>query len=244
MDRQNYSLKNSIAIATLFTLILWWIKLCELFFGFNLAFMGVYPLSAPGLAGIIFAPLVHGSWEHLIGNTLPVLILTSILFYGYPKSRWRAFTFIWLFSGLAVWCFGRESYHIGASGIAHGMFFYLLISGILRRDKRSTALLMVAFYMYGGMIFTIFPSAVEISYEYHFYGALAGIICAITFRHVDPKPDQKRYDWQDQDENSDLLADDVIGDQWQTSAEKLEDDVAITSQPWQASDSNKLNNKQ
>ncbi|WDE07562.1 rhomboid family intramembrane serine protease [Thalassomonas viridans] len=224
MSSEKNSLQNSIFTGALFTLVLWWIKLCEFFFGWSLASLGVYPLSLPGLAGIVFAPLIHGSWQHLISNTLPVLILTSTLWYGYPKSRVRVFLLVWLMSGLAVWCLGRPSYHIGASGLAHGMFFYLFVAGILRRDKRSVALLMLAFYMYGGMLFTIFPQAREISFEYHFFGALSGALCAIAFRALDPKWVDKRYDWQDEDEDHPAAEDDLIGDLWQQGNETAQDD--------------------
>ncbi|WDE09852.1 rhomboid family intramembrane serine protease [Thalassomonas haliotis] len=223
MNREQNNLQYSIFVGALFTLVLWWIKLCESFFGWSLVSLGVYPLSWPDLAGIVFAPLIHGSWEHLISNTLPVLILTSTLWYGYPKSRVRVLTLIWLLSGLAVWLLGRPSYHIGASGIAHGMFFYLFIGGILRRDKRSVALLMLAFYMYGGMIFTIFPQAREISFEYHFFGALSGALCAVAFRALDPKPVAKQYDWQHEDENSPAADDDLIGDLWQQAPQTGKD---------------------
>jgi len=220
MEHEKNSLQKSIFFGSLFTLVLWWIKLCEYFFGWSLISLGVYPLSLPGLTGIALAPLIHGSWEHLISNTLPVLILSTTLWYGYPKSRLRVLVLIWFCSGLAVWCLGRPSYHIGASGIAHGMFFYLLVGGILRRDKRSVALLMLAFYMYGGMIFTIFPQAREISFEYHFFGAAAGSLCAIVFRRSDPKPEEKRYDWEGEDENNpDPAEDDLIGDLWQQPPE-------------------------
>lgn len=109
------------------------------------------------------------------------------MIYGYPKSCWWALILIWLLSGLGVWLFGRENYHIGASGLTHGMFFYLLIGGILRRDKRSTALLMIAFFMYGSMLMTIFPREPGISYEYHLFGGIAGALCAALFARWDPK---------------------------------------------------------
>ncbi|MEH6468250.1 MAG: rhomboid family intramembrane serine protease, partial [Porticoccus sp.] len=105
-------------------------------FGWDLHSLGVYPQTLTGLIGILTGPLIHGSWQHVIGNTLPLLLLGSILIYGYPKSRWWALAIIWLLSGLGVWLFARNSYHFGASGLTHGMFFYLFIGGILRRDKR------------------------------------------------------------------------------------------------------------
>ena len=139
-----------------------------------------------------------------------------MLIYGYPKSRYWALAGIWLLSGLGVWLFARSSFHFGASGITHGMFFYLFIGGILRRDRRSAAILMIAFYMYGGMLLTIFPGDPGVSFESHFFGALAGAFCAYVFRDWDPKPQRKRYSWQRKLGEDDLLEEDdpVIGDQW------------------------------
>ncbi|WOH37799.1 rhomboid family intramembrane serine protease [Thalassotalea fonticola] len=204
MDHQTPSVQNSIVIATIFVLIIWWLKLCEMMFDLNFQQLGVYPLTASGTIGIVTGPLIHGSWQHVISNTLPILLLGSFLIYGYPKSRWWTLAIIWIVSGLGVWLFGRESYHLGASGLAHGMFFYLFISGIFRRDKRSSALMMIAFYMYGGMLLSIFPREQWISFEYHLFGAISGVCCALAFRHWDPKPKRKVYSWEQQsDEDGD-----------------------------------------
>ncbi|KGJ95700.1 rhomboid family intramembrane serine protease [Thalassotalea sp. ND16A] len=223
MTEQTPSLQNSIAISTIFVLVLWWLKLCEMMFGLNFQQLGVYPLTASGIIGIVTGPLIHGSWQHVISNTLPILLLGSFLLYGYPKSRWWTLAIIWIVSGLGVWLFGRESYHLGASGLAHGMFFYLFISGILRRDKRSSALMMVAFYMYGGMLLSILPREQWISFEYHLFGALSGAFCALVFRHWDPKPKRKVYSWEGQeDEDAELNHDQgneeksMVAEQWKS----------------------------
>ncbi|MEH6652240.1 MAG: rhomboid family intramembrane serine protease [Motiliproteus sp.] len=213
---QNTSLQYSITVAGIFVFLIWWIKLSEMMFGWNLHYLGIYPQTLSGLIGIVTGPLVHGSWSHVISNTLPILLLGSILIYGYPKSRWWTLSIVWIVSGLGVWLFGRESYHFGASGLTHGMFFYLLIGGILRRDKRSIALLMVAFFMYGSMLLTILPREPGISYEYHLFGALGGVLCALGFRHWDPKPPRKIYSWERQPDEEDP----IIGDQW-----KIEKDI-------------------
>ena len=211
-------LRSSIAIATSFIALIWAVKFYELVFGVDLYNLGIYPRSEVGLLGIITAPLVHGSWQHLMGNSLPTLLLGSMLIYGYPKSRYWALAGIWLLSGIGVWLFGRSSYHFGASGMTHGMFFYLFIGGILRRDKRSAAILMIAFYMYGGMLLTIFPGDPGVSFESHLFGALAGAFCAYLFRNWDPKPRRKRYSWQRGASDNEALEEDdpVIGDQWKT----------------------------
>jgi membrane associated rhomboid family serine protease len=209
------SIRSCIRIATGFILVLWTIKLCEVMFGFNLFLLGVLPRSHDGLIGILTAPLIHGSWQHVMSNTLPMLLLGSILLFGYPRSRWWSLGIIWLLSGMGVWLFGRESYHFGSSGLSHGVFFFLLISGLLRRDRRSVALLMIAFFMYSGMILSIFPGEPGVSFEYHLFGALAGVLCAVIFRHWEPKPERKSFPWQRKpDDLNEEEEDPVIGDQW------------------------------
>lgn len=215
------SLKNSLFIASAFVIFLWLIKLSELLLHWDLLGLGVYPQTISGLIGIVTAPLIHGSWQHVAGNSLPLLLLGGLLIYGYPKSRWWALLIIWLLSGIGVWLIGRESYHIGASGLTHGMFFYLFISGILRRDKRSAALLMVAFYMYGSMLMTIFPREQGISFEYHLFGGVAGVLCAIMFRHWDAKPVEKTYSWENEpDEDDDDDWDETLVDKDQPPVDK------------------------
>ena len=179
-----------------FVAALWLIKAAEILFSWPLGHWGVYPQSPIGLRGIVFAPLIHGSLQHLFANTLPLLILGTAVFYGYPRSRWRATAVIWLVSGIGVWLFARASTHIGASGLAHGLFFFLFTIGILRRDKRAIALLMIAFFMYGSMLLTILPYAPNISFESHAFGALGGIISAYWFRDLDPAPARPAYSWE------------------------------------------------
>jgi membrane associated rhomboid family serine protease len=219
----NNSLRNSILIATSFAVLIWGVKCFEYAMGVELHNLGVYPRAPSGLLGVIAAPLIHGSWQHLVSNTLPVLLLGSMLLYGYPRSRFWALAGIWLLSGTGVWLFARSSYHFGASGLTHGVFFYLFIGGILRRDRRSAALLMVAFYMYGGMLLTILPIDPGVSFESHFFGAASGALLAYVFRNWDPKPTRKRYAWERHpNENEELEEDDpLIGDQWNT--DKFED---------------------
>lgn len=211
----NTSLRNGILIATSFAALIWGLKLFEFVLGIELYNLGVYPRSQSGLLGIVTAPLIHGSWEHVFGNTLPLVLLGSLLIYGYPRSRFWALAGIWLLSGAGVWLFGRSSYHFGASGLTHGIFFYLFVGGILRRDRRSAALLMIAFYMYGGMLLTILPNDPGVSFESHLFGAASGAILAYAFRNWDPKPMRKRYAWERHPKDDvDIEEDPIIGDQW------------------------------
>lgn len=221
---KNTSLQTSILCVSAFVILLWIIKAWQTYYGIDLYQLGVKPLTFTGLIGIFTGPLIHGSWEHVLGNSLPLILLGGFLIYGYPKSRWWAITIIWLLSGIGVWLFARDSYHFGASGLTHGLFFYLFIAGILRRDKRSSVLLMIAFYMYGSMVMTILPREQGISFEYHLFGAMAGVLSAILFRHWDPKLKEKTYSWQQTDESEDLIGDEWKSDNINESQELMSDE--------------------
>jgi membrane associated rhomboid family serine protease len=196
--RSDPLLRQSVILVTAFVSLLWTIKLWEWLLGLPLATLGVYPRSPEGLMGVLFAPLVHGSFAHIAANTFGVLILGVAVLYGYPKSRWWVLTTVWVLSGLGVWLFGRPSFHIGASGLTHGLFFYLLVVSMLRRDKRSLALMMMASLLFGGMFWGVLPSEEGVSFEYHLFGGLAGVLAALLFWRWDPKPAEKRYDWEDE----------------------------------------------
>lgn len=202
--KQNKRLTQSIIYSFFFITFLWCIKSAEILFGWDLSFMGLVPLNTNGLLGILTAPLVHGSLQHIFNNTFAILILSSFLYYGYPKSWYKVVGLVWLLSGVGVWLFARQATHIGASGITHGLFFFLFVVSIFRRDKSSVAIMMIAFLLYGGMTMTIFPREEGISFEYHFFGALAGVIAALIWRNSDPKPAVKRYDWEGEDADDDL----------------------------------------
>jgi membrane associated rhomboid family serine protease len=209
--QQQQRLRPSILFTLAFIVLLWCIKSAEILFKLDLNLLGLLPLDAWGAIGIITAPLVHGSIEHLFNNTLAVLILGSVLLYGYSQSWWKVLLLVWLLSGLGVWLFARPALHIGASGLTHGVFFFLFVASIFRRDKSSVAIMMIAFLMYGGMTMTIFPREENISFEYHLFGALAGVLAGFIWRDSDPKPLQKKYPWEDANEEDDPQ----IGDQWQ-----------------------------
>jgi membrane associated rhomboid family serine protease len=191
--------------------LLWIIELLDTGFELNLSRLGVYPRAWHGLWGVLCAPLIHGSWQHLISNSLVLLVLGVVLLYGYPRSSRPVLMLVWLGSGLGVWLFARGSYHFGASGLAHGLMFFVFVSGILRRDRLSIALSLIVFLLYGGMVATIFPQQPGISYESHFFGALMGVMAAFLFRHRDPALPEKTYEWERAPADDQLPA---SGDTW------------------------------
>lgn len=191
--------RRAVRIAVGFTLALWAIKTTESLLGIDLGVYGNYPGNVRGLAGILTGPLIHGSWSHLISNTAPLVVLGTALIYGYPLSARLAIPAIYFGTGIAVWLFARPSYHIGASGLTFGMMFFVFTIGTLRWDRRAIALALIVFFLYGGMIWGVFPVDPGISYESHLAGTLLGIALALACRHRDPAPTEKRYSWEGED---------------------------------------------
>jgi membrane associated rhomboid family serine protease len=146
------------------------------------------------------APFVHGSFSHLLANSVPIVILGTALLYGYPRSAGVVLVRVYAGTGLGVWLAAREAYHIGASGLTFGMMFFVFIIGAIRWDRRAIALSMLVVFLYGSMLWGIFPADPDVSYESHFFGALIGAFLAFLCRHRDPAPVEKRYSWED-DEN-------------------------------------------
>jgi hypothetical protein len=118
----------------------------------------------------------------------------------YPKAALRALPLIWVLSGLGTWVIGQPSFHIGASGVTHGLLFLLLFLGLLRRDRAAIAAALIAFFFYGGMLLTVLPREPGVSWEYHLCGALAGVLAAVIWRRADPEPPRQRYSWDEEAE--------------------------------------------
>ncbi len=163
--------------------------------------LGVLPRDAAGLPGILLAPLVHGSWGHLAANAPALWILGALCIYGFPLATRIALPLIWLLGGLGVWLFARESYHIGASGLTHGLMFFAAVIGIRRRDALSIALALIVLFLYGSMLWGILPTSPGISFESHLAGAVVGTVAGWVLYRRDPFPVYRRYDWEDEDEH-------------------------------------------
>jgi membrane associated rhomboid family serine protease len=190
-------LQRAALLAGGFVALLWLVQILAAAGDWNLTVLGVRPGAAPGLIGVITAPLVHGSWGHLFGNTLPLLVIGTAMLYGLPRSARFALPVIWLASGLAVWLLARPSVHLGASGLAYGMMFYLLTAGLARRDPRSIAITLIVLFLHGGMIWGVLPLAAGVSFEYHAAGAFTGILAAVALHRRDPVPPRPRkYAWE------------------------------------------------
>ncbi len=188
----------SLVFPALFLLLLWLIKLVETTLDLNFAFWGIYPLSVKGLKGILLSPLVHADYKHLINNSIPLFILGVSIFYFYSKVAFRVFFLIYIMVGIWVWFGGRPAYHIGASGLVYGFASFLFFSGIIRNHISLMAISLLVVFLYGGMIWGIFPIYEKVSWESHMLGSIAGLFLAFYYRHEGPQ--KPGYFWEEEEE--------------------------------------------
>jgi len=171
----------------------------------------VQPHSAAGLVGLLTAPLLHGSLEHIAANSVALLMLGTLAGSVYPRATLAALPLAWLGSGLGAWLLGDAgSYHLGASGVTHGLMFLVFMLGIMRRDRPAIATGMVAFFFYGGMLLTVLPGEPGVSWQSHLGGAVAGLLAGLLFSRLDPPLPRKRYSWEDEEEEQVSALDDEL----------------------------------
>lgn len=196
MDQEKRKIFYSVMYPFLFVIVLWIIEIFDSIFQFNFVYLGIYPRDLSQIYGIITGPLIHKDFDHLFANSLPLLVLGSGVIYSYKTASVKVIPIIYLFSGLLVWLFGREAFHIGASGLIYGLISFLFFSGLIRRDNRSIALSLIVTFLYGSLVWGILPIEQGVSWEGHLFGALVGIACAFIFKKYDPA---KKYDWEDEE---------------------------------------------
>jgi membrane associated rhomboid family serine protease len=189
----------SLIIPGTFVFLMWLVKICEVLFEIDFSGLGIYPLSLQGIPGIIFSPFIHADFTHLLNNSLPLLLLSIALFYFYSEVALKVFSWTYLLTGVLVWFGGREAWHIGASGLVYGLASFLFFSGIIRKYFRLIALSLLVVFLYGEMVWGLFPGIYRnISWESHMLGFFAGIVLAVWYRKEGPQ--MPVYEWMDEEE--------------------------------------------
>jgi len=139
---------------------------------------GVLPRSFQGIFGIVAMPFLHADWQHIVNNSVPLVILLTVL-ANTTRQFWQVLIGITFGSGLLLWLLGRTSLHIGASAVVFGLIGYLLVAGIKHREFKSLVGTVIVFSLYGGTILSgISPLQKHISWEGHLFGLLVGAFIA------------------------------------------------------------------
>jgi membrane associated rhomboid family serine protease len=178
----------------LFVFIAWLVFWVETRFNVNFNYLGILPKKTEGLRGILLAPFIHSSLKHLFNNSIPLLVLGSALFYFYRDIRWKIFFLGFFLTGLLTWVIGRPALHIGGSGIVYLLASFLFFKGILSRQYQLTALALVVVFLYGGLLWYLFPIDPKISWEGHLSGFIVGFVLALIFRRN--PVENKKFEWE------------------------------------------------
>ena len=188
-----------VAIPLLAMILIWAVYWLELSLGINFNEFGVMPRTVSGLRGIIFSPFIHGSLEHLYNNTIPLAILLSALWYFYRDVALKVVVYGVLLSGIITWFIGRTSYHIGASGLIYVLASFVFFKGVFSSYYRLVALSLIVVFIYGSMLWYIFPVKEGMSWEGHLAGFITGLVLAKMVKARIPQT--KKYDWEKDDYN-------------------------------------------
>lgn len=143
-------------------------------------------------------PLIHAKDEiqHIINNSLPTVVLLGALIYFYREIAAKVFLFSWLFTGIGLWlaASNSHSYHIGMSGVIYALAGFLFTSGVIRRYRPLQGISLFVAFVYGSMIWGIFPMEAHVSWQGHFSGLLTGVILALIYRKHGPQPPKYQYE--------------------------------------------------
>lgn len=162
--------------------VMWAVEIVDLALGGALNSFGIRPHTLIGLRGILFAPFLHGGFAHLIGNTIPFLVLGWFVMLQETSDFFIVSAIAMLVGGLGTWLFGSaNSVHIGASGVIFGYLGFLLARGYYERNIPSIFLAVIVGVFYGGAIWGILPTQIGISWQGHLFGFIGGILAARLF---------------------------------------------------------------
>jgi len=183
----------------IFIILLWLLLLVKELWAADWFRLGIYPGKMYGLIGVITSPFMHAGVKHLFSNSVPLLVLSWCLFFFYKDLGYGVFPLLWVLSGIFTWITGRDSWHIGASGLVYSLSFFLFFSGIFRKYIPLMAISLMVVFLYGSTVWNMFPVAEivdpTVSWEGHLSGAISGFLCSFLFRNYGPqKPEEEEDD--------------------------------------------------
>jgi membrane associated rhomboid family serine protease len=177
---------------------MWVIFWAERASGFDLVRFGIRPQQWESWKGVLFMPLLHAPNDiaHIVNNTFPTLLLLGALVYYYREVAFKVLGLSWLITGLGVWMLAKDdhAYHIGMSGVIYALFGFLFVSGFFRSYRPLQAISLFVVFIYGSMVWGIFPQKANISWEGHLSGLAIGVILAVMYRDRGPQGPKYQYE--------------------------------------------------
>ncbi len=142
------------------------------------AYLGMRPRSLGGLIRIPTSPFAHGDFSHLLGNTLPWIVLGGLTSWGERQKFFQTTICLIVISGLGTWLIGRPGVHLGASGLVYGYMGYVVARAFYMRKPMVIFAGVIAVLLFAWMIFGLLPTGQAVSWEGHLAGMVGGIVLA------------------------------------------------------------------
>src|SRR5919106_361653 len=182
-----------------FVVLLWLVELFDSLNGHRLDYNGIRPLETDGLEGILFAPLLHSNWQHLMANTGPALVLGFLMTLAGLSRFIFATAIVWILGGFGTWLIGNtgvppgvETNHIGASGLIFGWLTFLIVFGFFTRKVWEIVVGVVVLFVYGSVLLGVLPGTFGVSWQGHLCGAVAGVLAAYMLSGPERKAREAR----------------------------------------------------
>ncbi|MBM4211754.1 MAG: rhomboid family intramembrane serine protease [Gammaproteobacteria bacterium] len=140
--------------------------------------LGIIPRRWYGLPGILFSPFLHGSFSHLLFNSLPLIVLMNVLLLNGYLMFFIVTSQITVIGGFLTWLMGRNAIHIGASGLILGYMGYAIAFSYMDPSKITLAIVLILLYYIGSILMGLMPTDSGVSWEGHVFGFIAGGISA------------------------------------------------------------------
>lgn len=242
---------SSFLLPIMIVLIMWIVKIFEINIGIRLSYFGLSPKSIEGLQGILFMPFLHGgpldiskeAFDHIMGNTIPILFLGTTIFYFYREVALKVVLWSWFMTGLWLWVGGEAgSTHIGASGLVYAWASFTFFSGIIRKHYKLIAISLTVVFLYGSMIWGIFPIEPNVSWEGHLFGGMAGGFLAWYFRKIGMQ--KPVYDWENEEDEDDQIEFEEIQDSHNPHTESSSSNNVTIHYIYKPNDDSKTHTKQ
>ncbi|MBF9033053.1 rhomboid family intramembrane serine protease [Rhodobacterales bacterium HKCCE2091] len=185
MIRQDHkrAFVRRITVLAAFVAVLWIVQVFNWITGYalNPAF-GLIPRHVSGLDGVVFMPLLHGSFAHLVANTPPLFVMGGLLVATATRALVAVNAVVIGLGGGLVWLFGGFAIHIGASGLVFGWFGFLVARGLVDRSPVTLLAALLVGFLYGSILWGVLPGRTGVSWEAHLFGAIAGVAAAFLVR--------------------------------------------------------------